>query len=91
MPPASFVKPELATVTEAAAGRRQDMPADFRVSITNAPGKGIYPISSFTWLLVPTHLPDAAKERRSRTFLKWMLKDGQKFATDCITLRCPSQ
>ena len=48
-----FVKADLASVTAAAAGAAKAMPDDFRVSITNAPGKAAYPISSFTWLLVP--------------------------------------
>src|ERR1035437_7743510 len=56
-----FVKPDLASVTEAAAGAAKDMPADFRVSITNAPGKKSYPISTFTWLLIPSNIPDAKK------------------------------
>ncbi|MGB2617229.1 MAG: phosphate ABC transporter substrate-binding protein PstS, partial [Candidatus Acidiferrales bacterium] len=56
-----FVKADLAGVTAAAAGAAKDMPADFRVSITNAPGAAAYPISSFTWLLIPAHIEDAAK------------------------------
>jgi phosphate transport system substrate-binding protein len=54
------------------------MPADFRVSITNAPGKGAYPISSFTWLLVPSKFSDAAKGKAIKGFVQWMLADGQK-------------
>src|SRR5438445_2037957 len=46
-----FVKPSLASVSAAAAGTVKSMPDDFRVSITNSPGKGAYPVSSFTWLL----------------------------------------
>jgi phosphate transport system substrate-binding protein len=56
------------------------MPADFRVSIVNAPGKGAYPISTFTWLLIPTQIPDAAKRKAITNFLQWMLTDGQKEA-----------
>ena len=77
----AFVKPSFDSVTAAAAGAAANMPADFRVSITNAPGKGSYPISSFTWLLMPNHFSDAAKSKRIKEFLKWMLADGQKFAT----------
>jgi phosphate transport system substrate-binding protein len=73
-----FVKPDLASVTAAAAGASASMPADFRVSITNAPGKAAYPISSFTWLLVPTTIPDAAKKKTLVEFLRWMLGPGQK-------------
>jgi phosphate transport system substrate-binding protein len=74
----SFVKAELASVTAAAAGAAANMPADFRVSITNAPGKAAYPISSFTWLLVPTHIPDATKRKDLIEFLHWMIGPGQK-------------
>ena len=49
------------------------MPADYRVSVTNAPGKDAYPISSFTWLLVPTPAPDSAKGKIIKDFLVWML------------------
>jgi phosphate transport system substrate-binding protein len=76
----SFIKADLASTTAAAAGAAKDMPADFRVSITNAPGKGAYPIASFTWLLVPAKIDDAAKRKVIVDFLHWMLKDGQKHA-----------
>lgn len=74
----AFVNADLASVTAAAAGAAANMPDDFRVSITNAPGKAAYPISSFTWLLVPAKINDAAKKRAITDFLKWMLADGQK-------------
>ncbi len=73
-----FVKPDLASVTAAAAGAAAHMPADFRVSITNAPGKGAYPISTFTWLLVPAKIQDPAKRKAIVGFLHWMLGPGQK-------------
>ena len=76
----TFLKADLSTVTDAATGAAKDMPEDFRVSITNAPGKNAYPISSFTWLLVPTHIADAAKAKSIKEFLGWMLADGQKLA-----------
>src|SRR6201994_1852206 len=57
----SFIKADLAGVTAAAAGAAKSMPDDFRVSITDAPGKTAYPISSFTWLLVPAKFSDSAK------------------------------
>ncbi len=78
----TFVKGELANVTAAAAGAVKSMPADYRVSITNAPGKDAYPISSFTWLLVPTTISDAGKKKAIVEFLHWMVKDGQKYAGD---------
>ncbi len=74
----TFVKPDLATVTAAAAGAAGNMPDDFRVSITNAPGKEAYPISSFTWLLIPSKIQDPAKRRVMVDFLRWMLGPGQK-------------
>ncbi|HEY3936513.1 MAG TPA: phosphate ABC transporter substrate-binding protein PstS, partial [Bryobacteraceae bacterium] len=74
-----FVKADLAGVTAAAAGAAKSMPDDFRVSITNAPGATSYPISSFTWLLIPAHIDDAAKRDAIKGFLKWMLTDGQKY------------
>jgi phosphate transport system substrate-binding protein len=72
-----FVKADLASVTAAAAGAAKNMPDDFRVSITNAPGKTAYPISSFTWLLIPSKFSDASKRDAIKGFVKWMLADGQ--------------
>jgi phosphate transport system substrate-binding protein len=76
-----FVKASLASVTAAAASVK-NMPADFRVSITNAPGKDAYPIASFTWLLIPTPSKDAAKGKIIADFLNWMVDDGQKMTAD---------
>jgi phosphate transport system substrate-binding protein len=73
----TFIKPSLATVTAAAAGAARSMPEDFRVSITNAPGKEAYPISSFTWLLIPDRISDPAKKKALVEFLRWMLGPGQ--------------
>ena len=73
----NFVKASLDGVTEAAASAPK-MPADFRVSITNAPGKTAYPISSFTWLLVPEQAKDPKKGKIITDFLDWMVSDGQK-------------
>jgi phosphate transport system substrate-binding protein len=78
-----YLKANLESVTAAAAGAAKNMPADFRVSITNAPGKDAYPIASFTWLLIPTRIEDAQKRTALVSFLKWMLADGQK---DCAAL-----
>jgi phosphate transport system substrate-binding protein len=72
----NFVKASLASVTAAAASVKE-MPDDFRVSITNAPGKEAYPISSFTWLLVPVEWSDAGKEKIFVNFLNWMVTQGQ--------------
>jgi phosphate transport system substrate-binding protein len=73
----TFVKASLDSVTAAAASAPK-MPADFRVSITNAPGKDAYPIASFTWLLIPAQSKDAAKGKILADFLNWMVSDGQK-------------
>jgi phosphate transport system substrate-binding protein len=74
-----FVKADLAGVTAAAASKSKDMPDDFRVSIVNSPGAAVYPISSFTWLLIPAQISDAAKRDAIKGFLKWMLTDGQDY------------
>jgi phosphate transport system substrate-binding protein len=74
------VKPSLESVTAAAAGSLKAIPDDFRVSITNAPGNDSYPISTFTWLLIPDQLKDANKKKALTDFLTWMLKDGQALA-----------
>jgi len=73
----NFVKADFNTVSEAAAGAAKDMPADFRVSINNAPGKNAYPLSSFTWLLIPDKIADATKKKSVIDFLQWMLTTGQ--------------
>jgi phosphate transport system substrate-binding protein len=79
-PAGKFVKASPATVSAAAAGAAKSMPNDFRVSITNAPGAEAYPVSSFTWLLIPTKSPDARKGEILRDFLKWMLAKGESEA-----------
>ena len=76
----NFVTASLDGVTEAAASAKT-MPADFRVSITNAPGKTAYPISSFTWLLIPTPAKDPKKGKIIADFLDWMVSDGQKMTS----------
>jgi phosphate transport system substrate-binding protein len=76
----AFVQGSLETVTAAAASAPK-MPADFRVSITNAPGKDAYPISSFTWLLIPAQSKDASKGKILADFLNWMVTDGQQMTS----------
>lgn len=73
----NFIKASLEGVTAAAASAPK-MPADFRVSITNSPGKDAYPISSFTWLLIPEQSKSAANGKILADFLNWMVADGQK-------------
>jgi len=87
----SFIKADLASVNAAAAGAAKDVPADFRVSITNAPGKTAYPISSFTWLLIPTKIQDAGKRDAIKGFLKWMLTDGQGYAEQLSYAKLPKE
>lgn len=84
-----FIKADLASVTAAAAGASKNMPDDFRVSITNAPGATAYPVSSFTWLLIPSQIPDAAKRDAIKDFLKWMLGDGQNYTEALAYARLP--
>jgi phosphate transport system substrate-binding protein len=79
-PAGKFVKATTETVSAAAAGAAKNMPNDFRVSITNAPGAEAYPISSFTWLLIPMKSPDEAKGKVLRDFIKWMLEHGESEA-----------
>ena len=78
-----FVRATTETVTSAAAAASgKAMPADFRVSITNAPGHNVYPISSFTWLLFYENPKDKVRARTMVDFMKWALTDGQKFAPE---------
>jgi phosphate transport system substrate-binding protein len=84
-----FVKADLAGVTAAAAGAAKSIPDDFRVSITNAPGATAYPISSFTWLLIPAQISDAAKREAIKGFLKWMLTEGQNYNEGLSYARLP--
>jgi len=85
----NFVKPDLASVTAAAAGAAKNMPPDFRVSITNPPGKASYPISTFTWLLIPEKIQDPTKKKAIVDFLSWMLTDGQNMTQALEYARLP--
>ncbi|HSB53598.1 MAG TPA: phosphate ABC transporter substrate-binding protein PstS [Gemmatimonadales bacterium] len=69
----AFVNPSLESVSQAAASAKFAKNTDFRVSITNAPGQGAYPISSFTWLLIRPDMKDAAKAKAMKEFLEWMI------------------
>jgi phosphate transport system substrate-binding protein len=86
-----FVKASPESVTAAAAAAAGQMPADFRVSITNPPGDAAYPIASFTWLLMYENPQDKAKANVMVDFLKWALTDGQKFAVDLGYSPLPKQ
>ena len=87
----AFIKADLAGVTAAAAGAAKSMPDDFRVSITDAPGKTAYPISSFTWLLIPAKFSDGAKRDAIKGFVKWMLADGQNYAEALSYAKLPKE
>jgi phosphate transport system substrate-binding protein len=86
-----FIKADLASVSAAAAAAAKTMPDDFRVSITNPPGKGAYPIASFTWLLIPSKIDDPAKRDVVKDFLKWMMTDGQKTAEPLSYAQLPKE
>jgi phosphate transport system substrate-binding protein len=85
-----FVKADLASVTAAAAGVSERMPADFRVSITNASGADAYPIASFTWLLIPSVITDEARRNAIIEFLRWGLTKGQDYLEALNYARLPS-
>ena len=75
-----YVTPSIAAVTAAAAGAKLPANTDYRVSIVNATGKGAYPISSFTWLLIYEKQVDAGKSRKLLDFVRWALTEGEKSA-----------
>jgi phosphate transport system substrate-binding protein len=79
-----FVKPSTASVSAAATGSLKEMPEDFRVSITNAAGKDSYPISSFTWLLIPARIQDQAKKKALVDFLRWMLDNDAQATAEAL-------
>ena len=87
----NFVKADLASVTAAAGGAAKAMPDDFRVSITDAPGKTAYPISSFTWLLIPQKFQDAGKRDAIKGFLNWMLSEGQDSVESLSYAKLPKE
>jgi phosphate transport system substrate-binding protein len=84
-----WVKASLESTTAAAAGAK--MPADFRVSITNAPGAQAYPISSFTWLLIPAQWSDQNKKKDMIQFLNWMLDSGENMSAQLDYAPLPKQ
>lgn len=86
-----FVKASLTGVSAAAAGAAKSMPDDFRVSITNSPGKEAYPISSFTWLLIPAQIQDAGKKSAIKDFIGWMLTSGQQFCEPLAYAKLPNE
>jgi phosphate transport system substrate-binding protein len=87
----SFIKADLASVSEAAAVAAKTMPDDFRVSITDPAGKNAYPIASFTWLLIPEKFSDAGKRDAIKGFVKWMLRDGQSYTEQLSYAKLPKE
>ena len=85
----AFITPSVESVTAAAAGAAANMPADFRVSITNAPGADAYPVASFTWLLLYEDPEDKTQGRQMKEFLRWALTGGQKMAPELGYARLP--
>jgi phosphate transport system substrate-binding protein len=86
-----FLKASTAGVTAAAASAAKTMPPDYRISITNAAGPDSYPISSFTWLLIPTQAKDASKTKALVGFLNWMLDHGENEAASLSYAPLPQQ
>jgi phosphate transport system substrate-binding protein len=89
-PSGKFIEPTIASTTAAAAGAAANMPADFRVSLTNAPGEAAYPIGSFTWLLVYKDQPDQAKGKALVKFLWWATHEGQRYPSDLLYAPLPA-
>ncbi len=85
-----FVEPTIESTAAAAAGAASNMPADFRVSLTNAPGELAYPIASFTWLLVYKDQPDEMKGKMLVKFLWWATHEGQKYPSDLLYAPLPA-
>ena len=86
-----YITPTLESVTAAASSAAAKMPEDFRVSITDPASADAYPISSFTWLLIPTRIPDKDKGTAIKSFLSWMLTDGQSMAAPLNYAPLPPQ
>jgi len=78
----NFVKADFNTVSAAAEGASNNMPADLRAILTNAPGKNSYPISGFTWLLIYKDMHDKQKAESLVKFLHWALEKGEAYAKD---------
>ncbi len=85
----NYVKASLAGTTAAAGGAK--IPSDYRVSITNAPGKDAYPISTFTWLLIPQRNSDASKQKAIVDFLNWMLDKGEPMVSQLSYAPLPKE
>jgi phosphate transport system substrate-binding protein len=89
-PAGKFIEPTIETTTAAAAAAAKSMPADFRVSITDAPGVDTYPVASFTWLLVYKDQPNEAKGRALVKFLWWAIHEGQTYTPTLLYAPLPA-
>jgi phosphate transport system substrate-binding protein len=87
----NYVEPTFEAVSAAAAGAMPTMPADLRVSLTDQPGKGAYPISGFTWLLIYKDMKDKEKAKAIVDFLKWAMTDGQQYCKDLYYAPLPAE
>jgi len=87
----NFVEPTFESVSASADGAIENMPADLRVSLTNADGKDSYPISGFTWILVYKNMKDQQKMEALKNFLKWALTDGESYAKDLYYAPLPKE
>jgi phosphate transport system substrate-binding protein len=85
----NYVKGSIEGVTEAAATVK-NMPADYRISITNAPGANAYPISSFTYLLIPATPVNPANQNTIKDMLSWIVKSGESEASHLSYAPLPS-
>jgi len=86
----NFVEPSIKTTSAAAAGAAKSMPADYRISLVNQPGKDAYPIVGFTWLLVYQEQKDKVIGKKLVEFLNWELKHGQKMADKILYAPLPA-
>ncbi|QOV88675.1 phosphate ABC transporter substrate-binding protein PstS [Humisphaera borealis] len=86
-----FVKAEPASVTAAAATMADALSKDFDFSITDAPGDGVYPITGFTWMLIPERFENAAKRDAMKALLRWGLSSGQDMIEPLGYARLPGQ
>jgi phosphate transport system substrate-binding protein len=77
-----FVKPSTKSISDVAVSKESKMKEAFRVSLTNAPGRGSYPIASFTWFYVPVHPQDLTRSDAVKEYLSWVYGPGQEIAQE---------
>jgi len=84
-----FVEPSIKSTSAAAAAALKQMPADYRISLVNQPGKDAYPVVGFTWLLVYEKQRDPVKGKKLVEFLNWSMTKGQKMASPMLYAPLP--